>query len=65
MKGTDPQVALEVLTRVRQKDFPEVDGELLEQIFLREHEFQFEDDRGQVRAALRDLIDEATAGEKK
>jgi len=54
--GTDPLVALEVLERVRSEYYPQVDAKLLRLVFELEHEDQFEDDRGPVCAALRDLI---------
>lgn len=58
MSGTESLVALEVLLRVREEQFPGVSEDLLKAAYEREHEFQFEDDRGTVRAALRDLIAE-------
>ena len=53
-RKTDPK---QVLENIRAAEYGDsVTPELLAAIYVIEHDKQFEDERGQVRAQLRDLI---------
>jgi hypothetical protein len=57
MVGKSDTDAKKVLERIRAASYSEgVPAEMLLAIYALEHEKQFEDDRGSVEAALRDLI---------
>jgi hypothetical protein len=50
-----------VLENIRAADFADtIDAALIQSIYDLEHQQQFEDDRGPIQAALRDLIIKAT-----
>jgi hypothetical protein len=52
----DPPAALQMLEAIRSEQHPTVAAELLAEIYKHEHDEQFEEDRGVIRAQLRDLI---------
>jgi hypothetical protein len=58
MTPSDPSAAFTTLENLRRRDHPELARELLANIYEFEHAQQFEEDRGVIRAQLRDLISE-------
>ena len=62
MTKPEPSTALEMLEAIRSETHPEVSGELLAEIYQREHDEQFEEERGVIRAELRDLISKHAGG---
>lgn len=61
MTNSDPPAALRTLEAIRSAKYPDIDAELLAEIYRREHEEQFEDERGVFQAQLRDLISETVS----
>lgn len=60
MAGKSDTDAKKVLEKIRAASYSEeVTAEMLQAIYALEHEKQFEDDRGSIEAALRDLIADA------
>jgi hypothetical protein len=58
--ATDETDARQVLEAIRAADYDgDVSADLLAAVYDIEHDKQFEDERGQVQARLRDLIVEA------
>lgn len=56
--SADPK---KVLENIRAADFADaINADLLQSIYGLEHQQQFEEDRGPIQAALRDLIIKAT-----
>jgi hypothetical protein len=58
MTTPDPSAALNLLETIRSQRHPDIAEHLLTAIYEREHAEQFEQDRGVIQAALRDLIAE-------
>lgn len=60
MAGKSDTNAKKVLEKIRAASYSEgVTAEMLQAIYALEHEKQFEDDRGSIETALRDLIADA------
>lgn len=56
MTKPDPSTALDMLEAIRSERHPDIPAELLIEIYQREHDEQFEQERGVIQADLRDLI---------
>ena len=60
MAKKSPTDAQSVLENIRSKSFADsVTADMLQAVYTLEHDKQFEDERGDVERALRDLIVEA------
>jgi hypothetical protein len=55
MAKSEP-AAMAILESIRADKCADLDANLLEAVFHLEHQHQFEDERGVVEAAIRDLI---------
>lgn len=63
MTKPDPSTAAEMLEAIRAETRPDIAADLLAAIYQREHDDQFEEERGVIRAELRDLISAYVTGD--